>query len=377
MKIVYVTNEYPGLTKNFGGIAVVFENEVIALRNKGFNVEVILVTNNELNPKEIPSFVRLYKFPLKGRAKGLRGRYLLAKFININYSKEDIVVCADFAGLLPSRLKPTKIVQLHGSATLNAIKQNRTIDKLTFLLEYFTLRTAKRIRGVSKSVYTESLKHFSFIRNIESVVIHNGIESNQEMNETNDYNGFETKNVIFIGKLSQLKGVHFLGEIINGIHKTMPGVEFTIIGHDEVKDGISQKENLVNSLHSKDQVIFIDRVSNKEIPQYLSRSSLLILPSMTEALPMVVIEAFAAGRPVVAFNVGGLSEMIENKKNGYLVETFDIISFIEKSISILKDNQLFDAMSNKAAEKFNSSFKLETTINKLLQFYNCEITKKA
>lgn len=368
MRILYVTDEYPGLTRNFGGIAMVFQNEVTFLRKSGYNVEVLLFTKNKLE-RNLPCYVKQINRPIKGSFKGLRARLQLFYHIYRNYNRKDKVVVHDFGGLIPFWIRSEKIVQLHNCSTLMAIKQKRKISKINWFLEWLNIISANKIRAVSNSVLNDTRKHFPFSKLIPSIVIHNGIQTIKSV-KSNKFNSVDNNDIIFIGKLSKVKGVHFLQHIINDVHLVNPETRFIIIGHDELKYGISQRKELRKKLRSPEKVSFINRIDNSEVYSYLENSKLLILPSMTEALPMVVIEAFAASRPVVAFNIGGLNEMIDNGINGYLIDSFNIDQFVEAIIMILSNDALASKFEIAAYNKYLSDFTLEQTTARLIELYN-------
>jgi len=370
MKIVYVTTEYPEITANYGGIAVAFKNEVDALRQRGHNVEVILIASNFLHNVKIHPYIFIFHFPTKGKMKGLRGRIKLTKFLNRRYDKNTIIVTSDFGGILPFRIKPFKITQLHGSVTLYLFHQKKKVKKLLFLLEFFNIFNSDKIRAVSESVLNDSRKIFPLIKKIPATIIPNGIKGFDNAVDEHETSHENKTNVIFIGKLSERKGVEFLGTIINRIHELLPKVKFTLIGHDEIKNGRSNKNALLNKLKFPELVTFYDRIANNQMGQYLRKSDVLILPSKTEALPIVVIEAFSCNVPVVAFNVGGLSELIDDGINGFLIQPFDIDLFIAKLHAILTQKSGKLNMGEEAYLKYIRKFKIETCINRLETFYS-------
>lgn len=369
MKIVYVCNEFPNLTKNFGGIAIVFEKEIAFLKSNGFDVELILVTGDSRFDFNEFSNIKIVTFPTKGIMKGLRGRFNLVSFINRHYNKDDIVVTADYLGLLPLKIRSKKVVQLHGSLTVNARKQNKKVGIVTYVLEYLNLFTATKIRSVSISILNDTKVAFPLCLKTKLKVIYNGIKV-----ESNNFHKYSNSlHVIYIGKLSKLKGADFLGNIINGVHRQMKDVNFTIIGHDEKKNGSSEREKINSNLIYKDKVRFIERLTNAEILEHISESKLLILPSITESLGMVVIEAFSNRIPAVAFKVGGLEEVIDNGLNGFLIEPFDIDEFVDKINQILNmEQEKYNTFCELAYAKYLHYFNLENTMKDLINFYEID-----
>jgi glycosyltransferase involved in cell wall biosynthesis len=79
-------------------------------------------------------------------------------------------------------------------------------------------------------------------------------------------------------------------------------------------------ENLVEKLNKKEEVRFLGEVPNTAIPGYLAQADCFCLPSLKEGFGIVVLEAQAAGLPVVATRVGGILDLIEDRKTGLLVE---------------------------------------------------------
>ena len=67
-------------------------------------------------------------------------------------------------------------------------------------------------------------------------------------------------------------------------------------------------------------ISFVGKLPHKDIPQWLCNNNILVLPSNSEGMPNVLLEAMAAGLPVVATNLGSIPDIIKNKRNGYLVE---------------------------------------------------------
>lgn len=101
---------------------------------------------------------------------------------------------------------------------------------------------------------------------------------------------------------------------------------------------------------------------------YCSIADLFMLPSNYEGLPMVILEAMSFGKPVVASNVGGISEIVENDKNGYTVEN-DAILFAEKIKYILSNEDVYEKFSNNALERFYKDLTVDKMVDSYLKIY--------
>lgn len=102
---------------------------------------------------------------------------------------------------------------------------------------------------------------------------------------------------------------------------------------------------------------------------YCSQADLFMLPSNYEGLPMVILEAMCFGKPVVASNVGGISEIVRNGENGFALEN-EAKLFAEKIEYILENDDVYDSFSKKALEIFSDSLTVENMAQGYLQIYN-------
>ena len=108
-----------------------------------------------------------------------------------------------------------------------------------------------------------------------------------------------------------------------------------------------------------------------EIPnaaQYYVLSDLCLLPSNYEGLPMTIIEAMSVAKPVVASNVGGVSEIVRNGENGYCLENSAEL-FVEKIVETLENKDLYEKMSNKSKQIFDEELTLQKMVEQYLKIY--------
>ncbi|HUT15725.1 MAG TPA: glycosyltransferase family 4 protein [Anaerolineae bacterium] len=139
--------------------------------------------------------------------------------------------------------------------------------------------------------------------------------------------------LITICRLTGWKGVDGIIEAIDAL----PDVGLVVVG-----DGPEQSalEALTRQLRSTDRICFLGRVARERIGGYLGACDLFVLNSRYEGLPHAVLEAMAAGLPVVATRVGGISEAVEDGVNGYLVEPGDVDGLRRAITETLEDADL-------------------------------------
>lgn len=122
--------------------------------------------------------------------------------------------------------------------------------------------------------------------------------------------------VLFVGALVYLKGVQRLLEAMAEVRRQQPQARLVIIGQGDYQDEL---ELQAESLGLTEEVEFVAPMSQTALRDYMRRCRLLVLPSLSEGLGRVLIEAMACGRPVIGTRVGGIPDLIQDGVNGYLV----------------------------------------------------------
>lgn len=103
-----------------------------------------------------------------------------------------------------------------------------------------------------------------------------------------------------------------------------------------------------------------------------SASDVLVVTSKRENLPNVIVEAFSCACPVVAFNVGGIQELIDHKNNGYLVESGDILGLVKGMQWVLEDTARHFLLQQRAREKIKELCDINKIVAQYIRFYkNC------
>jgi glycosyltransferase involved in cell wall biosynthesis len=173
--------------------------------------------------------------------------------------------------------------------------------------------------------------------------IHNGID----VSAFNENKKVKNKKIAWVGRMSPEKHP----EIILKIAKAMPEYDFKVIGGGDMLEevlSVSRDINLKN----------IDIVGEKNnINKELSECSILIMTSEIEGFPIALLEAGAKGLPVIAPNVGGISEYVMPGKNGYMVRQYDRIEEYVSEINKIAKNKIWpkDKIRSNVVEKFSLS----------------------
>ena len=139
------------------------------------------------------------------------------------------------------------------------------------------------------------------------------------------------------------------------------------IGRNSYEKGIDILKNIELKINGK--IIYCTNLSWRKTMTILKSSTLLIVPSRMESIPQVIKEAFYLKIPVIATSVGGIPEMIENKKNGILIPPENPDKMIEAINDLLTNSLLVDKLTKNAFDFINKNFTWDVLIDKYLELY--------
>jgi len=133
--------------------------------------------------------------------------------------------------------------------------------------------------------------------------------------------GFNGDNIIlFVGRIDPLKGIDRLLMALAKLD-TRHNLKLLVIGGDkDSQPEVERLQRLSRSLHIQDSVTFAGIVDQRELPLYYSAADVCVIPSYYESFGLVALESLACGTPIVATNVGGMENVINQGQNGYMVE---------------------------------------------------------
>jgi glycosyltransferase involved in cell wall biosynthesis len=129
--------------------------------------------------------------------------------------------------------------------------------------------------------------------------------------------------LLFVGRLTEVKGLEYLIDAMPRIVRVFPGTQLMVVGDGPLRHALRDR---VDGLGVKEHIRFLGRRTSTEMPSIYAQSSVVVVPSIvsgaerTEGMPVVVLEALAAGKPVVASKVSGIPDVVVNGVNGFLAE---------------------------------------------------------
>lgn len=382
MNILFLSREYP--PKLVGGVGIYIYEASRILARLGHKVFVITEAIDcpvEYIDKGVHVFrVKLVKLGifnlLRSRIKGFIERleysYSVSKKIKEVVSKHKIDIVESCEARAEGfwyylfNNKPPLVVKLHTPEgivyKLNRDPKSKDRDLIEKLEEWWINRANKPV-GISKSVVDLTQKHYK-IKFDNIPIVCNPIDSNVfKPAEVLSNKGY----VLYVGRLEFRKGVHVLINAIPFILKKNPQVRFILIGNDCGMKGYIMSK--ISQLGIKESVELIDQISREKLVSYYQESAVCVFPSLWENHPYVILEAMACGKIVIASDVGGIPEIINDRVNGLLVPAGSSLCLASALKEALENKKLQEELGANARGFINEHYAPEKVVQKTLIIY--------
>lgn len=240
-------------------------------------------------------------------------------------------------GIVQSFLKKPYLVTGHGGDVTSLNKG---------ILRKLKVRCLKKAMAVT--TVSEALKkEIEFLcPDVNSQVLSMGCNTEnfgREYFKENFFNQGDKKVVLFVGRLVEIKGVTYLIEAMKEVD-----AKLVIVGSGPLEAELKRQ-----AAPLKSEVMFLGARTHDELKEIYASADVFVAPSVTtkdggkEGLGLVLLEAMASGLPVIGSNSGGISEIVQNNYNGFLVEERDVKGLSEKlNILIRSESQRKEMASN-------------------------------
>ncbi|MEO0118916.1 MAG: glycosyltransferase family 4 protein [candidate division WOR-3 bacterium] len=154
--------------------------------------------------------------------------------------------------------------------------------------------------------------------------------------------------LLFVGRFEPKKGLKYLLQALPIIKKEFPNFLLLVVGKGVL--GYSYQEYLSSEV--KENVVFCGAFPLEKLPKFYATCDIFVAPSIgAESFGIVLLEAMACGKPIVASNIPGYQEILENNKEGFLVKPCDYQEIAKKVIELAKDNRKREEMGRLGREK--------------------------
>lgn len=167
-------------------------------------------------------------------------------------------------------------------------------------------------------------------------------------------------NLLFLGSGFKRKGLDYVFESI----KDLKSINLLVVG----KGNISKYKTKAEKMGISSKVIFVGPV--EKVEKYYAGSDAFIFPTIYEPFGKVITEAMASGLPVITTEIAGASELIDNQKDGFVIDKPEDVNTIQHYISLLYNESYRNEVS-KAARRKAEKYSLENYFQNYLDIYKC------
>lgn len=350
-----------------GGATLAMLHLMLGLPSQGIQPILLTPNTSAINPNLIKKLMEKGVKIVEGqhRLKGLLhwlwllittlklSRKLGVKIIHTHGPKEATVL-----GIAAKILGLKHVYTVEGDPIIETyINRSGPVATLVNKILFKTgLRLADEVVGCSLWMAAHITKNYG----IKATPIWNPIDHEKFSNTTTSHPDEQT--ILTVARLDKVKDIETLLHAVEDI-EPMNRPKLLIAGDGPLKENLTET---VKTRKLQDKVIFLGHRTNVE--ELMAKAYIFILPSLYEPFGMAAAEAMAAGRPVIASNVGGLKEIVDHGVNGLLFTPKNHHELAQHITKLLQDKKLWTTLSQNAREK-SAIFKPENIAKRYLEVY--------
>jgi len=172
--------------------------------------------------------------------------------------------------------------------------------------------------------------------------------------------------VMAAARFIERKGVEYLIDAFANVLRSIPNAKLMIAGEGPERGRLEAK---VRTLDHSENVAFLGVIPYRDVPAYYAACDVFVHIPTYEAMPHVIYEAMATGKPVVASKVGGIIEVIEDGRDGLLVEPKNPTAAAEAIVNLIRNHKLAKRIGRAALEKIRRRYTWDIIASRYLELY--------
>lgn len=310
---------------------------------------------NEISPRFYSAILWFFKC----LAFQIRSSYILVK----KRREIDIIL---FYMAYPYYFLPLLVAKLFRIKTIEIITRippEKGIPKVLSLIDPIFFRLLDVI-----SFESESLKKDFFLSPFENKIGPSGaryidISTYKIVNPIN----FRQKNIGYVGRVTEQKGIINFINAIPMIAQDDKEIEFFVIGDGDLLDWIKIKQKTF--FKESGIILHITGLVKDGIPEYLNNLKIIVLPSKSEGLPTIILEAMACGTIVLSTKVGALNEVIRDGETGFFLSDSSPTTIAKSCINIFNHNDL-ESISQNGVEVISDLYQYKSAVERYRKIIN-------
>jgi glycosyltransferase involved in cell wall biosynthesis len=378
-RIVYVCTEYPGFIGKSGGIAVSIREEARWFAARGYDVTVLCQTGQSRPGHYADAGVKIEVLPVCGvpKVRAAYDRLLVSRRVRHHLgSHRGVVVSQDYSGpFLAKGFRQPLIVQLHGSATLYMVAQERRITPKDGWFEKRTLHLANGIQAYSEFIARQTDELFD-LRQTPVWITPHPVNCETFVPEPAAVNPHE---LLFTGSLTSRKGLATLAAAVGLVFQARPEPVLTVIGADHEENGISMRQAFLDRVPAvfHPRITFTGQLPRAAVASHMRRAGVFVLPTLVEAFGLVVVEAMASGRPVVASNRASIPEIVRHGVTGLLADPLNPTAFANAILDLVSHPERAHRMGEAARAVVAREYTPDRAYERIAAFHRVLLTPRA
>lgn len=379
MRLCFLCNEYP--PGPHGGIGTLVQTFARALVESGHSVCVVGVygASYPAPDTEDDRGVRVVRLrESEGTAGWVRSRVRLFRTVAawVRAGDVDLVELPDWEGWAAGwpRLACPVVVRLSGSGSYFAAELGRPRRRALYWLERASLRRADFVCSESRYLAERTTAVFDLSRGPDAV-IYNPVEAPPSSELPRDRD-----RILFAGTLTTKKGIRSLLAAWPLVAREVPSATLHVFGKDgHAEEGGSMQEALKASLSSSGVagVTFRGHVTLDSLVEEFRRARAIVLPSYAEGFSLTPLHAMAAGCPTVYTCRGSGPEVIEDGRDGLLIDPDDPAAIAAAIVRLLRDDALAGRLGVAGRDTVRRRFSRETLTAENAAFYRSCLARAA
>ncbi|OFV81375.1 MAG: hypothetical protein A2Y78_10570 [Acidobacteria bacterium RBG_13_68_16] len=276
--------------------------------------------------------------------------------------------------MVPGNILWRMVCHLAGVRLLNHVHaenffgRESTKAKLVRRLDTWTARWADRFVAVSQHTAATLINQGYPPEKVR--VAYNGIPCDQDPRQKPDGATAAQPVIGCVARLAESKGQRELIRALAQLAPEHPTAQLWLVGKDQQTNGRFEAElrALAEDLLITDQIKFWGHV--EDVLALMRRMAVLVLPSLTEAFPVVLLEAMSLGVPVIATDVAGVPEIITDEETGLLVPPGDVDALTRATDRLLCDPNLAASLAERGRASVTSRFTKEKMLAEIRELYS-------
>jgi len=367
MKVLMVT---PYFLPHIGGMEIFVYKLCNRLYEKGIDVEVLTTAI----PREYNIDTPYRVDRVKPEAVIMRNPIVFGVFKKIKNKKFDIVHVHDEHAFVTNIVAFSKkafrnplIIHSHGLFYPENFLESIVITLYNNTLGKWSLERADKVIALSRNdgKFIEKLG----IEGDRIEIIPNAIDPTDY--NTNiyiddfleEYEVSDKKIILYVGAIIKRKGLNFLIEAIS-LMRNKDNVKLVVIGEGSFK---KKCQGMVRRLNLEGNIIFLGRIPREKLLKAFKAADVLVLPSLVEGVPTVILEALIYRKPVVAFDIPEIREYFEDSV--YLVPPKDVNMLAKAIDKVLEDPKAILKNISRGERVLRENFLWEVVIDKIIRVY--------